>query len=600
MLKNQKKTQNIDVGEKIDYTNVEQRTGIISSLLNLFLHTSNKREFLNQSLDILMDWLGLTYGGIRVTDDTGNIPYEASRGFDQEFIQSEKWLSLNNDICVCIRVIRGDIESQDKSQITASGSFCCNDTSKFGEKLSDTEKARFRGMCIQRGFKSVAVIPIHYGEKILGAIHLVDERKNRFDRSTIEFVEYSIAPIIGEGVYRFSVEERLQYNLKSQTAIASLLKLSLEELALEEVLNLALDIFSSSGLFPSHISSCIYLSADKPEEFILKAVRDKEDKPKGKCSCFFVNEGILGQAASKKIALFSDQYTPECEKSGLPVDSVSCYCIPIIFGKATLGLLVIFLETQHRKEQKEEDFLVAFANALAGIIWRKYSDDKLRMLSRRLVGVQEEERRAIALELHDQIGQMLTGLKLMLTQASRSSGENQQKILDESQKTLSELMVKVREMSLNLRPSMMDDLGLLPAFLWQFQQYHTKANINVDFKHSGLDRQFPKDVSIAAYRIVQEALTNIMKHAKVRDVSVNTWVDDNYLHIMIEDKGVGFVPESVSNGSSVGLHGMRERAFLLGGTLAIESSPGAGTRISAVLPINDKVESGKSTINRNS
>jgi signal transduction histidine kinase len=213
----------------------------------------------------------------------------------------------------------------------------------------------------------------------------------------------------------------------------------------------------------------------------------------------------------------------------------------------------------------------------------------MQTLSRRLVEVQEAERRYIARELHDEIGQVLTGLKLALEMNVRISGETARASLIEAQSLVNKLMVLIRELSLNLRPAMLDDLGLLPALLWHFERFTAQTNIRVIFKHTGLNQRFPLEVETAIYRIVQEALTNVIRHAKVNEVTVRIWLDEKMLGVQVEDYGIGFNSDALLNtGTSSGLAGMRERAVLLGGQFTIETSPGAGTRLTAELPIHLK------------
>src|SRR5262249_8395019 len=144
-----------------------------------------------------------------------------------------------------------------------------------------------------------------------------------------------------------------------------------------------------------------------------------------------------------------------------------------------------------------------------------------------------------------------------------------------------ELMGRVRELSLNLRPAMLDDLGLLPALLWHFDRYTAQTGIAVAFKHSGLEgRRFASELETAAYRITQEALTNVARHARVREATVRLWAAQDSLCVQIEDQGTGFDPKAVlGTGHSSGLSGMRERASLLGGRLIIDSLLGGGTHL---------------------
>jgi len=207
--------------------------------------------------------------------------------------------------------------------------------------------------------------------------------------------------------------------------------------------------------------------------------------------------------------------------------------------------------------------------------------ERLQALSRRLVEVQEAERRYIALELHDEIGQILTGLKLSLEVATRLPTDEIMPSLNKAKALLNELIIQVDDLSLDLRPAMLDDLGLLPALLWHFDRYTTQTNVRVTFQHIGLEgRRFEAEIETAAYRIVQEALTNVARHAGVSEVVVRTWADQETLGVQIEDHGAGFDPEAVlAAGDTTGLPGMRDRAALLSGQLTVESAPGAGTRL---------------------
>jgi len=151
---------------------------------------------------------------------------------------------------------------------------------------------------------------------------------------------------------------------------------------------------------------------------------------------------------------------------------------------------------------------------------------QLQALSRRQLEVQEEERRTLARELHDEIGQLLTGLKLTLDMVAGEASVTGQSLLRASQDMVGELIGHVRELSLNLRPAVLDDLGLLPALLWQFERYTAHTRVRVNFEHVGLERRPCRpEVETAAYRIVQEALTNVARHAEASEVHVRFWVE---------------------------------------------------------------------------
>ncbi len=215
--------------------------------------------------------------------------------------------------------------------------------------------------------------------------------------------------------------------------------------------------------------------------------------------------------------------------------------------------------------------------------------ERLKVLSKELVEVQENERRHLAHELHDETGQALTGLKLILEIAEKMSSENGElkKRILQAQEIVDQITTQVHDLSLDLRPPMLDDMGLLPTFLWHFERYGEQTDIRVDLSHRGLkNRRFPQRIEIDAFRIVQEALTNVARHAHVDRVMVRLWADDHILGLQVEDRGSGFDTGSVSKASGIGLASMRERSELLGGLFEIVSSPKNGTRLIVELPID--------------
>lgn len=212
----------------------------------------------------------------------------------------------------------------------------------------------------------------------------------------------------------------------------------------------------------------------------------------------------------------------------------------------------------------------------------------LRSLSRRLVEVQEAERRHLARELHDEIGQLLTGLKLRLALCRQLPVEQSAETLDQAQHAVNELLKRVRDLSLNLRPSVLDDLGLLAALNWHIERFTAQTGVAVNFTHCGLEqRRFISGVETAAFRVVQESLTNVARHANVPEASVSLTASELNLLVRVEDRGRGFdLNAALGAHNSTGLAGMSERLMLLGGTLDIQAAPGNGVKISACLPLS--------------
>lgn len=277
-----------------------------------------------------------------------------------------------------------------------------------------------------------------------------------------------------------------------------------------------------------------------------------------------------------------------------------CYMgVPLVAHGGVQGVLDLFSAQAGVLREDQEGFFagvgqqVGIAIQNARLFQQVYEGrERLQVLSRRLVEVQESERRHIARELHDEIGQILTGLNLSLELASRLPPEQRDERLDYARSMVETLMSQVREMSLELRPPMLDDLGLLPALLWYAERYTTQTGVRVLLKHTGIERRFAPEIEIAVYRIVQEALTNVARHAGVGEVTVRLWVSHEVLGLQIEDQGAGFVPEAaLSSATSSGLSGMHERTLLLGGDLLIESAPGKGSRLAVEFPLHERVVS---------
>ena len=219
---------------------------------------------------------------------------------------------------------------------------------------------------------------------------------------------------------------------------------------------------------------------------------------------------------------------------------------------------------------------------------RKRVEASLQAVSSRLLEVQEAERRHLAGELHDEIGQLLTGLRLLLKLNGDASIDTIKGRFDQARSIVDDLFGTVRRLSFDLRPADLDQFGLLPALLALFERYTSQTGILVDFKHRDIDRRFESKVETAAYRVVQQALTNTAQHAGVAGVTVRLWAEANKLHLQVEDRGRGFDPEIVMKVTrSSGLFGMSERTSLVGGHLTIDSAPGKGTTITAELPLND-------------
>jgi signal transduction histidine kinase len=210
---------------------------------------------------------------------------------------------------------------------------------------------------------------------------------------------------------------------------------------------------------------------------------------------------------------------------------------------------------------------------------------ELKQLSARLVDAQENDRRAISRELHDEVGQSLTGVRVELANLSQRirmrDTPGAESKLAEIKDLVEESLGVVRNMALLLRPSMLDDLGLVPALQWQGREVSKRTGLRVRIAAEGVSDDLPEEHKTCIYRIVQESLHNCAQHAEATTVRVTVQQESGCIRLAIQDDGRGFHPEM---DRGMGLLGIQERAAHLGGTFSVDTQPGRGATISIVLP----------------
>jgi signal transduction histidine kinase len=206
---------------------------------------------------------------------------------------------------------------------------------------------------------------------------------------------------------------------------------------------------------------------------------------------------------------------------------------------------------------------------------------ELKDLSARLLEAQENERRAISRELHDEVGQALSALLVELGNLSAARPENWRGHLDTIKKLAENSVNVVRNMALLLRPSMLDDFGLLPALQWQAREVSKRTGMRVNIAAENVSDDLPEEHKTCVYRVVQEALHNCSRHAAASMVRVTVRQEPHRIHLAVQDDGKGFEPKQ----RGLGLLGMEERVTHLGGDFQVESTPGHGTILNVVLPL---------------
>jgi signal transduction histidine kinase len=262
------------------------------------------------------------------------------------------------------------------------------------------------------------------------------------------------------------------------------------------------------------------------------------------------------------------------------VDARAGLWVPLLVQDRPIGVISAYDKLSAPDARfSDDDVRLAEIFATRAAVAVELSERVERDALRRIVSAQELERQRLARELHDETGQALTSILLGL---KRLEGKEAPEAVSALRELVVATLQDVRRLAVELRPKVLDDFGLVPALERLTQGFGEQTGIAVDLEASTVSERLPLEVETAIYRIVQEALTNVVKHARAQRVSVLLTRVDGRIKAVIEDDGTGFDPAESDGG--IGLVGMRERIELLDGTLAVESSATSGTTIAAEVP----------------
>ena len=209
----------------------------------------------------------------------------------------------------------------------------------------------------------------------------------------------------------------------------------------------------------------------------------------------------------------------------------------------------------------------------------------------KVITAQEEERRRLARELHDEVGQTMGALAVSLDRLAKLLGQTSPRVageIEQAREMARALLQETRRLIYDLRPSVLDDLGLPSAIRWLAESRLERQGIQVSISSSLLGERLPPSVETALFRVAQEAIANIERHAEAKDAQIVLERGDSFLHMRVSDDGKGFDPEGLGKapgGYGVGLEGMEERVRLLGGRLQVRSAAGQGTTIDVEVPL---------------
>lgn len=318
-----------------------------------------------------------------------------------------------------------------------------------------------------------------------------------------------------------------------------------------------------------------------------------------------LGSGLTGRIAAEGRPLIVDDYwaVDFSGIQGVPPSEIramvrSAMGVPLRIGDKVVGVVAVNSRQPRRFTEEELKLLLLVADRAAPAVERARLLEKVRdgrerqkALSRRLLTAHEQERRRLAVELHDELGQVLTAVKINLESLARSGAAPAPAHLRDAIGSVEHAMQRVRDLALDLRPSVLDDLGLPAALRWYVDRFARDAGVEAHVSVDPVPHLEP-ELETACFRVAQEALTNVARHAQARQVWLDLHLLAEGLELRVPDDGIGFdagaARERATAGASMGLLGMQERVSLVGGEFAIESLPGGGTEVRAGFAVGEK------------
>jgi PAS domain S-box-containing protein len=456
------------------------------------------------------------------------------------------------------------------------------------------EDARFfAGVDQQSGFttRSILCIPLQTRDQTIGAIEVINKRSGPFDQRDLRLINWLAMPTITaiENARLFEAEHTAREQAERLREATSTLTSTLD---LDQVLNRIL----------IHLEQVI--PYDSARVFLCE--REWLQVVVGR-GLSLIEEGVVGRRYPADNALYqqirstrhpitvTDTHTDPRFQGWDDMKTIRGWMgVPLMVRSEVIGYLTLESRQVGTYDRVEAELAQAFANQAAVAIQNaqlfeqgRVGQARLQSLSRRLVEVQESERRHVARELHDEAGQALTSLMvgLRLLERDVDCPDSVLSRVGELKHMTNEVLENLHRLAMDLRPASLDHLGLVAALRQYIEAFDRQHHLTVEFEAVGLDDQrLSPAVETNLYRIVQEALTNVIRHAQATHVGVLLKRRRDQIVTIVEDNGVGFEPKEVVQSARLGLLGMRERAEMLGGTLTVESAAGTGTTIFVEAP----------------
>jgi PAS domain S-box-containing protein len=575
-------------GLKKAFDQVDEASVLFDNFLKIASRHTEMIPLLKKFTAEVRNVTGCAAVGLRLLDERGNIHFKACEGFCKELYESESSFSVDSGQCMCTNVIKG-LANPARPYYTMGGSFLSADASRFFATSSKDERNQMCSLCGGFGYESVALVPIRRADRILGLIHVADPRKGMVSPEMVKMLE-SVAIQLGmaiqwvrSGEMLKKAHEKLERRVEERTAklkkANKKLKLEIKERKrleaarreseerfglLVETMNEGLAAQDENGLITYVNEKACELTNYSREELIGHPVTD------------FLDEGnrriVKEQMANRRRGLDKAYQVPWTRNDG---QEIFVIVSPRAFFDADNHFKGSFAVITDITELKRKE------KAL------KESERILRDLSSKLLTAQEDERRRIAGELHDSIGQTLVAIRLSLDKKLQQMGTEVAPpgvSIEQVRALVHNAIEEVQNIQTDLQPSILVNLGILASinrFCRDFQTVHSAIRIE---KHINIEEEeVPELLKTVTYRVLQEAMSNAAKHSRADLVELSFGKAEDSIELVIKDNGQGFeVDEAFTAGKGTtgfGIPSMRRRTELSGGVFWIESVRSRGTTV---------------------
>jgi signal transduction histidine kinase len=527
---------------------------------------------LSKAVDLIVENTGAKGGAVRlISDSGGGLELKTQRGMPAGF--ADKLVCLDVAKCLCGRALSDGRPTRLKDPVPA------------------------QGVCMVSWEGDVALVPLTTRTRPLGILYLWDHGEWESPEELENFLMAYGNQLSSNIENMVQMEDTKRYATRAralfQTAQALTRSLDLDDL---------LEIIMKEAAALLRVKRSLLLLYSEEDNLInCRVALGFSGSPAGSLS--FNPSGVFWEAMEDGGVKVVDLLHTKVDVPRKLVDGIGIQkfiLVPLMSKGKVLGFIVLEPEEMGGISMEDLKMVVGFASQAAVAIEtssfyirtvERYNDD-LQQLSSRIISAQEEERKRISRDLHDELGQVLTATKInldMIHAGIPPSLEQLKLRIGDAIGLVVSALDSVRRLSFDLRPSMLDDLGLLMAAGKLVSDFKKRSGIDVDFNTEGLEDRLDTKVEVALYRVIQEALTNILKHSEAGKAVINLKQDleRGVVSLLIEDDGIGFSSHAEPqdrDAKGFGLMGIRERVSLLGGNFRIFSEEGKGTKLFIDIP----------------